>query len=205
MEHDIFLETARLYLRRFTPEDAPLLCELDSDPEVMRYISKGEPTPLSRIRGRILPAWLRYYEAYEHLGFWAAHERATHAFIGWFHLRPGRLEPEEMELGYRLRRDAWGRGYATEGSRALLDSAFTRWNIDRVIATTLAANRASQRVMEKCGLHFEETFFYPTDLLPGWTEAERRAVKYALDREDYLTQRSTAASWSPGHTRKKSR
>jgi RimJ/RimL family protein N-acetyltransferase len=199
MEHDIFLETARLYLRRFTTEDAPLLCVLDSDPEVMRYISKGEPTPLSRIRSRILPAWLGYYEAHEHLGFWAAHERDTHLFIGWFHLRPtrlhpARLPPEDMELGYRLRRNAWGRGYATEGSRALLDNAFTRWDIGRVIATTLVENRASQRVMAKCGLRFEDTFTYPADLLPGWTAEERCAVRYARDRADYLAQRGTASS-----------
>ena len=180
----IFLRTERLYLRRFTAADAPLLCELDSDPEVMRHISKGVPTPLATIEKEILPSWLRMYELSDHLGIWAAHETATDRFIGWFLLRPDRYVPDDPELGYRLRRDAWGRGYATEGSRALIEEAFQHWEIERIVARTLVGNAASRRVMEKCGLRFEEFFTYPLELIPGWTEEERAAVKYGLRRAD---------------------
>jgi RimJ/RimL family protein N-acetyltransferase len=182
---DIVLQSDRLYLRRFGPGDAPLFFELDSDPEVMRFISKGEPTPMAKIENEILPRVLRYYAHNPPQGCWAAHLLADGQFIGWFHLRADRIEPEEMELGYRLRRSAWGQGFATEGSRALLDMAFNGWNYPKVCARTLAANRASQRVMEKAGLLFERPFVYPTEALPGWTEEERRAVKYAASRERF--------------------
>ena len=189
MAYETFLETERLFLRPFTRDDAPLLYALDSDPEVMRYISKGKPTPLEKITDEVLPRWLRYYETSDYLGFWAAHERASGDFTGWFHLRPDRFTPEEMELGYRLMRRFWGRGYATEGSRALVEKAFIDWDIDRVVAATLVGNTASQRVMEKCGLRFETRFTYPESLLPGWTEAERQAVKYGVSRAEFLGMR----------------
>ena len=186
MAYEIFLETERLFLRQLTLDDAPLLHAMDSDPEVMRYISKGKPTPLETITDEVLPRVLRYYETSDHLGSWAAHERASGDFTGWFHLRPDRFVEEEMELGYRLMRRFWGRGYATEGTRALVEKAFTEWDIDRVVASTLTGNTASQRVMEKCGLRFETRFTYPESLLPGWTVAERQAVKYGLSRPDFL-------------------
>ena len=182
----IFLETERLYLRRFTLDDAPLLRDLDSDPEVMRYISKGKPTPLKIITGKVLPRWLQYYETSDHLGFWAAHEKASDAFIGWFHFRPDRIEPDAMDLGYRLRRRFWGRGYATEGSRVLVEKAFAEWDIDRVVAHALIGNVASHRVMEKCGLCFQGRFTIPETMLPGWTEAERQAVRYGMNRAEFL-------------------
>jgi RimJ/RimL family protein N-acetyltransferase len=168
-----------MYFRQFRVEDAHLLFELDSDPEVMRFISKGQPTPLARIQNEIIPRCLDVYQQSPPRGFWAAHVREGDEFIGWFHLRPNRISPEEMELGYRLKRSAWGRGLATEGSRALVTKAFNEWGYSKVCARTLAGNQASRRVMEKIGLMFEAEFVYGEELLPGWTEAERRAVKYS--------------------------
>ncbi len=178
----LVLETPRLLFRRFTEADAPLLNALHSDPEVMRYISKGVPQSLAEIEEKVLPRWLAYHDEYEHFGFWAAHERATKAFIGWFHLRPFRGDPDEIEVGYRLHRRFWGQGYATEGSRALIEKAFTDWGVEKIVATTLAENAASRRVMEKCGLAYEGPFVYPSKLLPDWTVEERRGVKYGLQR-----------------------
>src|SRR5437867_6975687 len=178
--NDILFETARLYFRRLRPEDAQLLFQLDSDPEVMRFISKGQPTPLARIENEYLPRMLCYYRQSPPQGFWMAQLRASDEFVGWFHLRPDKIEPEEMELGYRLSRNVWGHGLATEGSRALLQRAFGEWGYGKVCARTLAVNLASRRVMEKVGLRFEREFFYGVDVLPGWPENERRAVKYSL-------------------------
>ena len=176
---DILLETERLYLRRLGPEDARLLFDLDSDPEVMRFISKGQPTPLTRIENEYLPRMLDYYRESPPQGFWPAHLRANDEFIGWFHLRPDKIQPEEMELGYRLKRSVWGRGLATEGSRALLDRAFAQWAFEKVCARTLKVNLASRRVMEKSGLLFEHEFLWGLDVLPGWSEEDRRGVKYS--------------------------
>ncbi len=93
-----------MYFRQFRFEDAALLFELDSDPEVMRFISKGHPTPLARIWNEFIPRFLDYYKQTPPRGFWAAHLHEDNEFIGWFHLRPDRISPREMELGYRLKR-----------------------------------------------------------------------------------------------------
>lgn len=186
---NILLETERMYFRQFSEADAPLLFELDGDPEVMRFISKGKPTPLAKIQSEIIPKFLNYYRQHPPQGFWAAHLHAHGEFIGWFHLRPGTLPAAGMELGCRLKQNFWGRGLATEGSRALLQKAFPEWGRERVCAHTLADNLASQRVLEKAGLKFESEFHYDADLLPGWVEqGERRAVKYSITRADYLRQ-----------------
>ena len=114
-----FLETERLLLRQFTPDDAEILVELDSDPRVMRYITGGIPTSRGEIEGDFL-RHLDYYRRFPGYGFWAALEKTTGEFLGWFHFRPGPDDPQDQpELGYRLRRAAWGKGLATEGSRAL--------------------------------------------------------------------------------------
>ncbi|WP_435810424.1 GNAT family N-acetyltransferase [Streptosporangium canum] len=185
----IFLETDRLTLRRFTGADEDDLVELDGDPEVMRFLNGGRPTPREEIRDRVLPAFLGYYERSEGFGFWAAVERSTGRFLGWFHFRPRRDEPREgeVELGYRLRRAAWGSGYATEGSRALIHKGFTELGVDRVFAGTMAVNLGSRRVMEKSGLTLVRTFHQDwPDAIDG---SEHGAVEYALNRADWQARR----------------
>ena len=82
---ETFLETEQLTLRRFTADDVDNLVELDSDPEVMRYINGGRPTPREEIERDVLPAYLAYYERDDGYGFWAAVEKTSGNFIGWFH------------------------------------------------------------------------------------------------------------------------
>jgi len=178
----VFLETARLRLRQFTLADVDNIAALDSDPQVMRYISYGAPTPREVIERRVLPSWIDYYAGESRIGFWAAELLATDDFIGWFHLRPDRFVPEEQELGYRLCREHWGKGLATEGSLALLADGFGVSQFDKITARTLLGNWASQRVMQKCGLSLEEYFVYPEHVLRGGTEESRRAVKYSATR-----------------------
>ncbi len=137
---DVFAETDRLLLRRFTSDDFDLIVELDADPQVKRYIDNGAPVDRQEV-AKMLQWWLGYYERGDRYGFWAAIEKSSGRFIGWFHLRPGHgAGPREPELGYRLRRDAWGHGYATEGSRGLIDKAFAELGADRVCASTMAVN-----------------------------------------------------------------
>jgi len=144
---DTYLETERLALRRFTADDADLLIELDSDPAVMRYLTGGEPTAPEVVRERDLPNILAGYEKWGgNFGLFAAHEKDSGAFIGWFILRPEPGGPlDEVELGYRLRQAAWGNGYATEGSRALLGEAFTELGVRLVWAETMSVNHGSAR------------------------------------------------------------
>src|SRR5438128_12296035 len=131
----IFLETERLVLRPFTEDDVDNLVELDSDPDVMRFINGGRPTPRQEIESDVLPTFLGYYERFAGYGFWAAVETSTGRFVGWCHFRPAEADhPDEVELGYRLRRSAWGKGYATEGSRALVQKGFAELGVQRVVA-----------------------------------------------------------------------
>jgi RimJ/RimL family protein N-acetyltransferase len=179
----IFLETERLVLRRFTQDDIDSLVELDSDPDVMRFITGGRPTSRDEVQNEVLPAFLDY-ERFAGQGFWAAVEKSTGSFVGWFHLRPGQgAPPDEAELGYRLRRSAWGKGYATEGSRALIDKGFAELGVRRIVAFTMVAHVASRRVMEKAGLRLVRTFHHPW---PDYIEGEEEGdVEYALLRSEW--------------------
>jgi RimJ/RimL family protein N-acetyltransferase len=181
---DVFLETERLILRRFTPADVDLLVDLDGDPEVMRYLTGGVPTPREKIENEFLPMIFDLYERFPGLGYWAAIEKASGSFVGWFHLRPPRGGGrDEAELGYRLRKSAWGNGYATEGSVALIRTAFEELGVRRIVAFTMAVNAASRRVMEKAGLTHVRTFHecWP-DPIPGTEHGE---VEYELRKEDW--------------------
>lgn len=110
----VFLETDRLVLRRFTEVDVDHLVDLDSDPEVMRFLTSGTPTPCTVIESEILPRFLRHYQPFVGYAYWAAVEKATGAFLGWFSLAPAEGDSsDDVALGYRLRRSAWGQGYAT--------------------------------------------------------------------------------------------
>jgi RimJ/RimL family protein N-acetyltransferase len=169
-----------MYLRDLCADDVECLFQLDSDPEVMRHISKGVPTPREMFEAVYLPRMMAWQNQSPPRGFWAAHLREPDEFIGWFHLRPDKISPEEMELGYRLKRSVWGRGLATEGSRALVQNALGQWRYPKVCARTLLGNLASRRVMEKAGLSFECEFTYGAEALPGWSAEERRAVKHSL-------------------------
>lgn len=186
----VFLETDRLVLRRFTEDDVDLLVELDADPEVMRYINGGEPTSRAEVVDEVLPALLGYYKRYPGYGFWAAIEKSTGEFLGWFHFRPKEGGfADEPELGYRLQRSAWGKGYATEGSRALIDKGFAEFGVQRVFAETMAVNTGSRRVMEKSGLRFVRAFRAQWPVrIPG---DEHGDVEYALDRDEWEQDRAS--------------
>ena len=178
------LTTRRLHLRPFTKDDADALHELNSDPEVLRTINGGVPPSMEQTVGRILPRYVDANRSHPGCGFWAAIDRGSGKFLGWFHLRPFEGDPRSLEIGYRLRRSAWGQGLATEGSRALIDRAFGDLNAQSVVGTTLAANVRSRRVMERLGMTVEAEFVYPAERLPkDWSEERRRGVKYVLRRD----------------------
>lgn len=172
------LLTKRLRLRPLTGGDLDDLVELDSDPAVMRYLT-GQPTDRHRMIAEVLPRMLR--NCRDGLGYWTASTRGNGQFIGWFALTPA--GPKAAELGYRLRRSAWGFGYATEGSLALLDRGFADLGLHRVQAGTMAVNLRSRRVMERVGLSYLRTVFLDwTDPLPGTEQGE---VEYAMHRADW--------------------
>ena len=190
----VYLETERLVLRRLTEDDADNLFELDSDPEVMRYLNNGRTHTREEIVEKVLPHYLDHYVRYgEDFGFWAAIEKATRAFLGWFHFRPYRGAVDEIELGYRLVRAAWGKGFASEGSRALIRKGFTELGVEKVVADTLASNVRSLQVMEALGMRWEASFVLDADEFPGWDETQRRGAKYGLTRSEWEASQQHAA------------
>lgn len=170
--------TERLRLRAMTADDVDELVDLDSDPEVVRYITGGRASTRAEVTDVVSQS----------LGSrWMAYERVSATFVGWFELRPSDDQGRERELGYRLRRTAWGQGYATEGSRALVALAFEQLGVERVWAQTMTVNLGSQRVMERCGLRYVRTFHLDWDEpIEGTDEGD---VEYELLRRDWPEQR----------------
>ena len=194
----ILLETKRLILRRFTDADLDNLFELDNDPEVMRFINGGTPTPRDIIEKDILPGFINHDERCPEFGFWAAEEKGSACFQGWFSIRPTNDAVDEVALGYRLRRAAWGQGYATEGVQALIHKAFTDLGVGRIVATTYEINLASRRVMEKAGMTLVRRFrITPEDIsqsdtyhaasLEIWDGDD---LEYALEKPDWERENS---------------
>jgi RimJ/RimL family protein N-acetyltransferase len=171
MTGDVFLATARLTLRRFTEADAESQFELDSDPEVMRYVGPFKLPSADAYRERIRTLYAAYYAGHPARGIWAVEETANAAFLGWVALKPavdykyaaeaGWTRPTDLELGYRLRRSAWGKGYATEMSRRLVDLALADPTVTCVVSCALVTNVTSWRVMEKVGLRKVGEFAVP--------------------------------------------
>lgn len=144
------LLTDRLALRELSERDVGTLHRMHSDPRVMRYI--GDGSVATRASTRAWAArWMSYYGNYPGLGVWAAEARANGVVIGWFCLIyvPGTVE---IEVGYRLAPEAWGRGYATEGARAVVEYGLSGLGLARIIGLTHPENVASQRVLAKAGL-----------------------------------------------------
>jgi RimJ/RimL family protein N-acetyltransferase len=180
----IILQTQRLALRQFTEDDVDNLFDLNGDPEVMRYLTGGRPTPREVLRDEVIPFHLAVYERLDRLGTWAAESSTTGEFLGWFHFRPGPdTDVTNIDLGYRLRKSAWNKGYATEGSCALINMGFTDLGVERVFGHTMAVNTASRHVLEKCGLTLVRTNPYEgPDVIDG---SEHGEVEYALTKPDW--------------------
>lgn len=172
-----YLITDRFLLRSWLESDLADLVDLDADPEVMQHINGGIPTSLEAVRAS-LQVIQNYEKRYNgELGNWIAVNRATSEFIGWFHLRPDKQNLNDrtrLELGYRLKRKFWGKGVATEISRALIDKA---WKVGakEVFARTHHSNLRSARVMEKIGMHFEAKYFDPV-----FVQADKTALLYSI-------------------------
>ena len=190
------LLTERLALRQFTAADVDGLLALDGDPRVLRFLDRTAKSR-AQIQAEVLPRFLGRYARHPGFGCWAAEARRDGGFIGWFGLRPVRPTAAAMvhwpdappgpvtvaSLGYRLRVSAWGQGYATEGARALVRRAFTELGVTRLVATTMAVNTGSRRVLAKAGLRYLRTVHLDwPDPLPG---NEQGDVEYQLHRADW--------------------
>ncbi len=158
----IILETERLVLRTFTPEDAKMFYDLCKDPEVLKYVHEkpleSEEEALQILTHKILK------EQYEKFGYgrWAIHLKKNGLFIGWCGLRN---QNNEIDLGYRLKKRFWNKGFASEAAAATLNYGFKELGLEKIHAKALLENEASIQVMKKIGMQLvgEEKF----DGFPG--------------------------------------
>ena len=148
---NVIIETDRLLLRTFTIEDAPLIYNLNLDPEVIRY-TLDPIRDIEHAREVLEETILPQYALYNH-GRWAIHTKPGLEFIGWCGLK-ARPERNEIDLGYRFIKSAWGKGYATEAAYACIQYGFEKLRLQRIIGRAMPGNKESLRVLEKCGMTY---------------------------------------------------
>lgn len=166
------LETNRLFLRRMNETDKDSVFAMRSDVEVMRFIRAPQ------IKKSEAENWINLISSRwetEKIGFCAMVEKTSNQFIGWCGL--WRLaENDEIEVGYALFKEFWGKGYAAEASKAFLDYGFNQLNLEKIVAVANPENKSSRRVMEKLGMKYDYLGeFYGRDL-----------VHYSISQEEFF-------------------
>ena len=157
--HDVRTPDATRSLRKLTEDDGDNFFLMDNDDDVLKYTSETSLESIYAYKLKLRETYLPFYDRHANFGFWAAEERVSGSFIGWFCLHPAveageaasllKFGDDDFEIGYRLRRYAWGKGYATEVTRALVTWAFSELGVKSIVATTSSANLASIRVCWK--------------------------------------------------------
>lgn len=189
MTNQATLHTRRLSLVPLAEEHLDHEVELDSDPEVMRYLGNGTARSRAEVE-RLHRHRLAAAELVAGLGFWAGFESGQ--FVGWWILEPPERADQgpvggQAELGYRLLRRCWRRGLASEGAGELLRHGFEDLRLDRIFAETMAVNEASRATMASLGLRYVRTFAADWDEpIPG---AEHGEVEYAITRQEWSDRR----------------
>lgn len=169
----MMIETERLRIRRFTPDDLPWLIEMRTKPEVYKYLGGTRMQNPDAIRKRF-----EFYTAcYESFGFGqcAMELKDTGDVVGVSGLQPLE-ETGEIEVGYSLYPKFWRQGFGYECAMGWLKFGFETAGLDRIVACADKENTASWRIMEKCGMKFEgvqQHYGMPV-------------VVYAISREDFL-------------------
>lgn len=145
------LRTERLLLRQWRDEDLEPFAELNADPETMRYF----PAPPTREESDALAERSRRQIDDEGWGLWAVEVRGGASFVGFVGLARPSFEEHftpAVEVGWRLARRHWGRGYATEAGRAALAYGFDELGLEEIVSFTSRLNAPSRRVMERLGM-----------------------------------------------------
>lgn len=177
----ILLETERLNLRRVTLADLDGMAQLNSDPDVMRYIGDGSVWTRAQSEARIRRIQ-KVYDIFPGLGLWIGEEKRHRRLVGAYALIyiPKTVE---VEVGYRLEKSAWGRGLATEGARALVRYGMFELGLERVVGLTHPDNEASKQVLMKAGLQpCGMGRYYDKELCYFVAEKSTSSVATGLDR-----------------------
>jgi len=180
------IRTSRVWLRRWRVEDREAFAALNADPVVMEYF----PAVLSRAESDELADRIEAHFARNGFGLWAVEVPGAHLFAGFLGLSTPSFQAHFtpcVEVGWRLSREAWGKGYATEGARAVLAFGFEQLGLDEIVALTVPANLGSRRLMERLGMRHSPADDFEHPSLPAGHPL-RHHVLYRLARGDWESQ-----------------
>jgi ribosomal-protein-alanine N-acetyltransferase len=183
------LVTERLQLRQWRDSDRGVFAALNADPEVMRYF----PAPLTRAQSDAFVDRIRDTIDRHGWGLWAVEDIAAHAFVGFVGLnRPGfqaHFTPA-IEVGWRLDRQHWGKGYATEAAAAALQYGFERLQLEEIVSFTAAINERSTRVMSRLGMNRDAADDFENESVP---EGQlRHRVLYRISKSEWTARPAVA-------------
>jgi RimJ/RimL family protein N-acetyltransferase len=180
----VFVETERLILREILPTDIEGMFELDSDPEVHKYLGNN-PIKTKEEASKAI-SFIRQQYVERGVGRWAVIEKTTGEFIGWSGIKLN-AKGEELngkvnfyDVGYRFIPRYWGKGYATESAIAALKYGFETMKLKTIVGAADLDNIGSNKVLKKIGLKFCNEFIYD-DIPCNW---------YELNNEDYAKEMS---------------
>ncbi|SPL72496.1 GNAT family N-acetyltransferase [Acinetobacter stercoris] len=183
---NITLDTERLRLRQWHISDLPLFTQLNADPRVMQYF----PKILNFQESNALAEKFKSLIQQNGWGFWAAELKKDRTFIGFvgLHYQPSQFEFSPcVEIGWRLAYQFWNKGYATEAANACLAFAFDQLELESIVAFTTVGNHASERVMQRLGMHYVQNFMHPA-LKSSHPLAEH--ILYQITRAEFQTEKS---------------
>lgn len=149
------LQTERFLLREHTQNDAPDFFELNEDPDVIKYTGDARFADLEAAK-----TFLENYDHYQKYGFgrWAVIAKSNGEYMGWCGLKYT-ASLDEYDIGFRLSKKHWNKGFASEVAKACLEAGFSQFKIQTIVGRALKKNVASIRVLEKIGLTYKESRF----------------------------------------------
>ncbi|SFD49172.1 GNAT family N-acetyltransferase [Pseudoalteromonas denitrificans] len=159
----------RLQFELMTEKDVHLFFELDQNPEVMRFINNGKMTSMEDVINIYIPRMKSYVNEQKGWGQWKVTITNTQEFIGWVLVRPVDFfsdDPEfdNLELGWRFKQSAWGKGYATEAAKSIMDAVSNNNDINKISAIALEGNLGSINIMTKLGMKYIKTYIHKDPL-----------------------------------------
>ena len=155
----IHIRTPKLILRDIMDSDLKDMYELDSNPEVHKYLGRNPVTHLDESE-KVISSIQKQYLDYG-IGRWAVIDKKTNSFMGWAGIKFETKVRDEMDyydLGYRLKKEYWGQGFASEAALACLRYGFQNMRLNEVYGGAHAHNSASNKILKKVGLKYLETF-----------------------------------------------
>ncbi|MFY8273546.1 GNAT family N-acetyltransferase [Pseudoalteromonas sp. SSDWG2] len=165
-------DSDRLSYRLMTLEDGDLLFELDQDPAVMEYINGGKVTSKEEINTVMLPRLASYLNPQKGWGLWQVTEKSTQQFLGWVLVRPYMFFSDEpqwhnLELGWRFKQISWGKGFATEAAKHIMNTLAKQPDISAFCAIAVHGNVGSIAVMKKLGMQYVKSYTH-ADPMGDW-------------------------------------